>query len=143
MVNKVILIGNLGQDPELRNTAGGTSVVQLRIATTDKRKDKDGNWQEQTEWHTVVVFGRTAETVHQYCRKGKQVYVEGRLQTRKWQDKSGADRYSTEVVADTVRFLGGKDGASHEEPRGRGDDRPANSGRSQGSHAPSDEDIPF
>ena len=143
MVNKVILIGNLGQDPELRNTAGGNAVCTLRLATAERRKGPDGNWTDHTEWHSVVTWGRDAENVAKYCRKGKQIYVEGRLQTRKWQDKTGADRYSTEVVADTVRFLGGKDGASHEEPRGRGDDRPANSGRSQGSHAPSDEDIPF
>jgi single-strand DNA-binding protein len=110
MVNKVILIGNLGQDPELRSTQGGQSVASLRIATTEKFKDRDGNLQERTEWHSVVVWGRDAENVNKYCKKGKQLYIEGRLQTRKWQDKSGQDRYTTEVVADQVRFLGGGGG---------------------------------
>ncbi len=107
MVNKVILIGNLGQDPELRTTQGGTSVASLRLATTEKIKDKEGNWVDKTEWHSIVVWGRTAETVNQYCKKGKQLFIEGRLQTRKWTDKQGQDRYSTEIVADNVRFLGG------------------------------------
>ena len=111
MVNKVILIGNLGQDPELRSTQGGQSVASLRVATAEKFKDRDGNQQERTEWHSVVVWGRQAEIVQQYCKKGKQLYIEGRLQTRKWQDKEGKDRYSTEIVADTVRFLGGGAGA--------------------------------
>jgi single-strand DNA-binding protein len=110
MVNKVLLIGNLGQDPELRTTGGGQAVGSLRIATTEKFKDRDGNLQERTEWHTVVVWGRDAENVHKYCKKGRQLYIEGRLQTRKWQDKEGKDRYSTEVVADVVRFLGGGQG---------------------------------
>jgi len=107
VVNKVILVGNLGQDPEVRTTQGGQSVASLRIATTDRVKDKDGNWGDRTEWHSVVVWGRTAENVQKFCRKGKQLYIEGRLQTRKWQDKEGKDRYSTEVVAETVHFLGG------------------------------------
>jgi len=111
MVNKVILIGNLGQDPELRSTANGQSVGSLRLATTEKFKDRDGNLQERTEWHSVVLWGRDAENVHKFCKKGKQLYIEGRLQTRKWQDKTtGADRYSTEIVADQVRFLGGAAG---------------------------------
>ena len=108
-VNKAILVGNLGQDPELRMTGGGTPVVTLRIATTHRSKDRDGNWGDQTEWHSVVVFGRRAETVSKFCRKGKQLYVEGRIQTRKWQDRDGKDRYSTEIVADQVNFLGGRD----------------------------------
>lgn len=107
MVNKVILIGNLGQDPELRQTQGGNPVVSIRLATTERRKGADGNWADHTEWHSVTAWGRTAENVAQYCRKGKQIFVEGRLQTRKWQDKEGHDRYTTEVVADTIRFLGG------------------------------------
>ena len=107
-INKVILIGNLGQDPEMRSTASGTAVANLRLATADRRKDRDGNWTDHTEWHTIVAFGRTAENVAQYCRKGKQLFVEGRLQTRKWQDRDGRDRYSTEIVADNVRFLGGR-----------------------------------
>ena len=107
MINKVILIGNLGQDPDMRSTQSGSTVANLRIATTERRKDRDGNWNDHTEWHSVVSFGRTAENVGKYCRKGKQVYVEGRLQTRKWQDRDGRDRYSTEVVADNIRFLSG------------------------------------
>lgn len=120
MVNKVILIGNLGQDPELRSTQGGQSVCTLRLATTDKYKDKEGNWVDRTEWHSVVVWGRQAETVNQYCKKGKQIYVEGRLTTRKWQDKTGADRYTTEVVAENVRFLGGAGGGGGAEGGGYG-----------------------
>ena len=108
-VNKAILVGNLGQDPELRTTGSGTSVVTLRLATTHRMKDRDGNWNDQTEWHSVVVWGRRAETVHRFCRKGKQLYIEGRIQTRKWQDRDGRERYSTEIVADEVRFLGGRD----------------------------------
>ena len=107
MINKVILIGNLGADPEVRSTAGGTAVANLRIATTERRKDKDGNWSDHTEWHSVVVFGRTAENCGQYLKKGRQVYVEGRLQTRKWQDREGNDKYTTEVAGDIVRFIGG------------------------------------
>jgi len=107
MINKVILIGNLGQDPDMRSTQSGSTVANLRIATTERRKDRDGNWNDHTEWHSVVSFGRTAENVGKYCRKGKQIYVEGRLQTRKWQDRDGRDRYSTEVVADNIRFLSG------------------------------------
>lgn len=107
MVNKVILVGNLGADPELRSTQGGQSVCSLRLATTEKFKDREGNLQDRTEWHSVVVWGRQAEIVNQYCRKGRQIYVEGRLQTRKWQDRDGKDRYTTEIVADNVRFLGG------------------------------------
>ena len=110
-VNKAILVGNLGQDPETRTTGSGVSVCNLRIATTDRRKDRDGNWNDHTEWHNVVVFGRTADNVARFCRKGKQIYVEGRIQTRKWQDRDGRDRYTTEIVADNVRFLnGGGDG---------------------------------
>ena len=89
MINKVILIGNLGQDPDLRSTASGATVANLRIATTERRKDRDGNWGDHTEWHSVVSFGRTAENDGKYCRKGKQIYIEGRLQTRKWQDRDG------------------------------------------------------
>jgi len=109
-VNKVILIGNLGQDPELRNTSSGTAVVNLRIATNERRKQADGEWGDHTEWHSVVVFGRQAESVNQYMRKGRQLYIEGRLQTRKWTDKNGQERYSTEVVGENVRFLSNRGG---------------------------------
>ena len=106
MVNKVILVGNLGQDPETRHTNGGNSVTQLRLATTEKFKDRDGAMQERTEWHTVIVWGKQGEACGKHLTKGRQVYVEGRLTTRKWQDKEGKDRYTTEVIGDNVRFLG-------------------------------------
>ncbi|MDZ4787084.1 MAG: single-stranded DNA-binding protein [bacterium] len=109
-VNKVILIGNLGADPEIRYTGNQTAVCTLRIATGEKRKDATGNWVEHTEWHSVVTFGKTAENCSQYLAKGRQVFIEGRLQTRKWQDKEGKDRYSTEIVANIVQFLGGGKG---------------------------------
>jgi single-strand DNA-binding protein len=110
-VNKVILIGNLGKDPETRYTTGGEAVTNIRIATTDTWKDKAGEKQEKTEWHGVVFFGRQAEIAAEYLKKGRQVYVEGRLQTRKWQDKEGQDRYTTEIVADRMQMLGSREGA--------------------------------
>ena len=119
-VNKVILVGNLGRDPEVRTTQGGMTIASLNIATTERRKDKDGAWSDHTEWHKVSVFGRTADNAAKFLKKGRQVYVEGRLQTRKWQDKEGQDRYSTEVVADTVHFLGSKEGGGRDEGRGGG-----------------------
>jgi single-strand DNA-binding protein len=110
-VNKVILVGNLGQDPESRTTPGGTTVTNIRIATTDSWTDKQsGEKKEQTEWHTVVMWNRLGEIAAEYLRKGSQVYIEGRLQTRKWQDKTGADRYTTEVVASDMQMLGGRGG---------------------------------
>jgi len=111
-VNKVILVGNLGADPELRFTANQTPVCSLRIATGEKRKDASGNWVDHTEWHSIVAFGKTAENCSQYLQKGRQVYIEGKLQTRKWQDKEGKDRYSTEIIANTVQFLGGNRGSA-------------------------------
>ncbi|MGB0638854.1 MAG: single-stranded DNA-binding protein [Myxococcota bacterium] len=119
-VNKAILVGRLGQDPELRATGGGTPVTTLRLATTDRRKDRDGNWAEQTEWHSVVVFGRQAENIGKYCKKGKQLFIEGRIQTRKWQDRDGKDRYNTEIVADKVQFLGGRSDTGGESYGGGG-----------------------
>lgn len=107
-VNKVILIGNLGRDPELRHTANQTAVCTLNVATGERRKDASGNWVDHTEWHSVVTFGKTAENCAQYLEKGRQIFIEGRLQTQKWQDKEGKDRYRTEIVASTVQFLGGK-----------------------------------
>jgi single-strand DNA-binding protein len=109
-VNKVILIGNLGRDPETRYTTGGDAVTNIRIATTDTWKDKAGEKQEKTEWHSVVFFGRQAEIAGEYLKKGRQIYVEGRLQTRKWQDKEGQDRYTTEIVADRMQMLGNREG---------------------------------
>lgn len=113
-VNKVILIGNLGRDPEIRYLPSGDAVANLRIATTDKFKDKSGEQQEITEWHSVSFFGKLAEICAQYLKKGGQVYVEGSLRTRKWQDKDGNDRYSTEIRGDRMQMLGGRGGAEQD-----------------------------
>ena len=108
-VNKVIILGRLGQDPEIKTTATGTQIANLNVATTEiGAKDQQGNRKEVTEWHRLVAFGRTAEVAGQYLTKGSQVYIEGRLQTRKWQDQNGQDRYSTEVVVNEMQFIGGK-----------------------------------
>lgn len=108
-VNKVIILGRLGQDPEVRTTASGTQIVNLNVATNEIGKaDDQGNRQDVTEWHKIVLFGRTAEVASQYLSKGSQVYIEGRLQTRKWQDQNGQDRYSTEIVGNEMQFIGGK-----------------------------------
>jgi single-strand DNA-binding protein len=105
MINKVILIGNLGVDPELRFTQNGTPVASFRIATSERWKDKEGNQQEQTEWHNIVAWGRLGELCNEYLNKGSKVYVEGKLKTRKWQDQNGNDRYTTEIIARDVQFL--------------------------------------
>jgi single-strand DNA-binding protein len=107
-VNKVILIGNLGRDPELRYTQGGQAVANFTLATNERFSTKDGEKQERTEWHRVVAWGRTGELCAQYLSKGRSVYLEGRLQTREWEDKEGQKRRTTEIVANTVQFLGGK-----------------------------------
>src|SRR5512140_957759 len=109
-VNKVILIGNLGRDPETRFLPDGGAITNISIATTDVWKDKSGDKQEKTEWHRVAFFGKLAEIAGEYLKKGSQVYVEGRLQTRKWQDKDGADKYTTEIVADRMQMLGSRQG---------------------------------
>ena len=159
-INKVILIGHLGQDPEVRSMPSGGSVANLRLATTESWRDKQtGENKEATEWHTVVVFGRTAEVAQQYLRKGSQVFIEGRLRTRKWQDKStGADRYSTEIVANDMQMLGGRgEGGGGGGGGGRGMAAPSGGdsdwgGESRGAPAASsgggdqgfqDDDIPF
>ena len=112
-VNKVILVGNLGQDPETRAMPSGKAVTNVRIATSDSWRDKQtGEQKEQTEWHTVVFFDRLAEIAAEYLRKGSQVYIEGRLRTRKWQDKSGNDRYTTEIVANEMQMLGSRAGGA-------------------------------
>ncbi|ATB36012.1 single-stranded DNA-binding protein [Cystobacter fuscus] len=110
-VNKVILIGNLGADPEVRFTPGGQAVANFRIATSDNWTDKSGQKQERTEWHRIVVWGKLAELCGEYLKKGRQCYIEGRLQTREWTDKENRKNYTTEVVANAVTFLGGRDGA--------------------------------
>jgi len=115
-VNKVILIGNLGRDPEVRYLPSGDAVATLSVATTEKWKDKNGEQQEQTEWHRVSFFGRQAEICGEYLRKGSQIYVEGRLQTRKWTDKEGKERYTTEIRGDRMQMLGGRGAATGSEP---------------------------
>jgi single-strand DNA-binding protein len=107
-VNKVILLGRLGKDPELRYTQSQTPVCSFSLATGDRRKDASGNWVEQTEWHNIVTYGKTAELCNTYLKKGRQAFIEGKIQTRKWQDKEGRDRYTTEVIGNTVQFIGGK-----------------------------------
>jgi len=106
-VNKTILVGNLGADPESRQTSSGSTVTNLRIATNERRKNAAGEWSDHTEWHRVVCFGRTAENAAKYLSKGRKVYVEGKLRTSKWTDKDGRDRYTTEVTCDVLHFLGG------------------------------------
>ena len=106
-VNKVILVGNLGRDAEIRNTNGGTQVASLRLATTDRQKSSSGEWTDHTEWHSVVCFGKLAELMDRFGKKGKQLYVEGRIQTREYTDKEGQKRWSTEVIANEIRLLGG------------------------------------
>ena len=143
-VNKVTLIGNLGKDPEIRYTQSGSAVVNVSIATTDTWKDKQsGETQERTEWHNLVFFGRLAEIVNEYLKKGSQVYVEGRLQTRKWQDKEGHDRYTTEIVANEMQMLGGRSGADGGASRNANQAPPSSA---EASNAPADDfddDIPF
>jgi len=147
-VNKVILIGNLGADPELRYTNTGTAVANFRIATNEVWTDKNGERQERTEWHQIVVWGKQGENCGKYLKKGRPVFVEGRLQTRSWEDQSGNKRYTTEVVAQAVQFLGGRS-------EGSGDDAGWESRGSQSnfsdespdvtvpSSSTSDDDLPF
>ncbi|MEQ1768175.1 MAG: single-stranded DNA-binding protein [Methylotenera sp.] len=112
-VNKVILVGNLGRDPEVRFMPNGEAVCNFSIATTDSWKDKSGAKQERTEWHNIVMYRKLAEIAGEYLKKGRPVYVEGRLQTRKWQTKEGQDRYTTEIIADQMQMLGGREGGSN------------------------------
>jgi single-strand DNA-binding protein len=109
-VNKVILLGNLGKDPELRFTPQQMAIARFSIATNERKKDQSGNWSDHTEWHNVVVFGKSAENCSKFLKKGRQAYIEGRIRTNKWQDKEGKDRYTTEILADTVQFIGGARG---------------------------------
>jgi single-strand DNA-binding protein len=145
-VNKVILIGNLGNDPDIRYTAGGAAVANISLATAESWRDKEsGEKQERTEWHRVVFFGRLAEIVGEYLRKGSQVYVEGRLQTRKWQDKEGTDRYTTEIVANEMQMLGSRSGgsASIDSPPPRQDNAQKSESPPAAADDDFDDDIPF
>jgi single-strand DNA-binding protein len=112
-LNKAILIGNLGKDPEIRATASGQSVATFSLATSEKIKNKSGEMEERTEWHKVVLWGKLADIAAQYLAKGKPVYIEGRIQTRKWEGKDGVEHYTTEIVGDTMKMLGSKEGSSH------------------------------
>ncbi|XXF79149.1 single-stranded DNA-binding protein [Myxococcaceae bacterium GXIMD 01537] len=139
-VNKVILIGNLGADPEVRFTPGGQAVANFRIATSESWMDKNGQKQERTEWHRIVVWGKLAELCGEYLKKGRQCFVEGRLQTREWTDKENRKNYTTEVVASGVTFLGGRDGAGSGD--GSGYRGRSSSGGSRGGGADSDYGSP-
>ena len=150
-VNKVILVGNLGKDPETRYMPSGSAVTNLTLATSESWKDKQtGDQQERTEWHKIAMFGRLAEIAAEYLRKGSQIYVEGKLRTRKWQDKEGKDRYTTEIVADEMQMLGSKGGgagAGAGAPAAAGArERPAaavNDSVDSGPPGDFDDDIPF
>ena len=148
-VNKVILIGNVGQDPDTKYMPSGSAVTNLRIATSESFKDKEtGQQQERTEWHSVAMFGRLAEIAGEYLRKGSQVYIEGRLRTRKWQDKQGLDRYTTEIVADQMQMLGSRGGAgagASTGAEGGGAEKPAAKAARTAAEpaAELDDDIPF
>jgi len=145
-VNKVILIGNLGKDPDVRYMPSGDAITNITLATTDNWKDKNGEKQERTEWHRVAFFGKLAEIAGEYLKKGSQVYVEGRLQTRKWQDKDGQDRYTTEIVADRMQMLGSRGGGNSFEVVER-ESAPAGGGKpaakSGGEFDDFADDIPF
>jgi len=145
-VNRVILVGNLGADPEIRYMPSGEAVANLRLATTDSWKDKDGNKQETTEWHRVSFFGRQAEVCGQYLKKSSQIYVEGSIRTRKWQDKDNQERFTTEIRGDRMQMLGRREGAGEAPPRESS--APARNGGSKpaapaGNFNDFDDDIPF
>jgi single-strand DNA-binding protein len=152
-VNKVILIGNLGRDPETRYTADGAAITNITLATSRRYKDASGQQQEETEWHRVAFFGRLAEIAGEYLKKGRPVYVEGRLRTRKWQDKEGQDRYTTEIVAENMQMLGSREGMGGGSQDFEGGDEPRAAARPAASKAASakpassmadlDDDIPF
>jgi single-strand DNA-binding protein len=145
-VNKVILVGNLGRDAELRYTPGGAAVSTINMATTEVWNDKAGQRQEKTEWHRVVLWGKSAESLTEYLTKGKQIYVEGRLQTRQWDDKDGNKRYTTEIRGDKAVLLGGGSGrGAGGTSRGAGDDMGAHAGSPgpESSEPLTDDDIPF
>jgi single-strand DNA-binding protein len=145
-INKVIIIGNLGADPETRAMPSGTTVTNLRVATSESWKDRQsGEQQERTEWHRVALFGRLGEVAGEYLKKGSQVYIEGSLRTRKWQDKQGNERYTTEIIANDMQMLGGRPGAgaasgAGEAPRERSEFEPVSTSTEREEF---DDDIPF
>ena len=152
-VNKVILLGNVGKDPEMRSTPGGTLVANFTLATSDRQKDAQGNWQDRTEWHNLVAFTRTAEIVRDYVKKGSKLYVEGKIQTRSWDDKdTGAKRYRTEIIVNDISLLSGRDegssggyskASSSSGSSASFDQRPAAQDEYAQQTEISDDDIPF
>ena len=134
----MILLGNLGRDPEVRQTPSGQTVASFSLATNRKWRDRDGNRQEQTEWHNIVVWGRQAEVAGQYLTKGKQIFLEGRLQTRSWEDREGKKQYRTEVVCENLKFLDSRGGSSSDDGRSSG-----SGGHEDSRDMPGDDDIPF
>ena len=157
-VNKVMLLGRLGKDPEIKSTQGGMLIASFTLATSDRAKDAQGNWQDKTEWHNLVAFGRTAELVRDYCKKGKELFIEGKIQTRSWDDKeSGQKKYRTEILVNDMSFTGGGDRAGGESGGGGSsytrstpatttgyDQRqPASSTPDYGDNGITDDDIPF
>lgn len=158
-INKVILLGNLGKDPEVRYTPSQMAIAKFSLATGERKKDANGTWVDHTEWHNITTFGKTAENCSKFLKKGRQVFIEGRIRTTKWQDKEGKDRYTTEILADTVEFVGGAKGADVEQSSYAGapamdssvlDSLPSADSLSRGSSGAgkdqvsfSDDDIPF
>lgn len=141
-VNKAILIGNLGKDPELRYTPSGQAVASFSLATSERYKDKDGNWQERTDWHNIVVWGRQGETVKEYLKKGRSCYVEGRIQTRSYDDREGNKKYITEIVASRIQFLGGR-GEGDRSAAGAPEDISAPASIAEPLVGEEDDDLPF
>ncbi|HXC92489.1 MAG TPA: single-stranded DNA-binding protein [Geobacteraceae bacterium] len=141
-LNKVMLIGNLGKDPEVRYTTSGAAVASFSVATTEKFKNKSGEWEEKTEWHNVTLWSRLAEIAGEYLSKGKTVYIEGRLQTRKWQDKDGKDRYTTEIVGEKMQMLSAKGDGGGRSGGGRSGGEPTAAYDDPVAYN-QDDDIPF
>ncbi len=144
-LNKVLLIGNLGKDPEVRYTTSGTAVASFSLATSERLKNKGGEWEERTEWHNITLWGRLAEIAGEYLAKGKSVYLEGRIQTRKWQDRDGTNRYTTEIVADRMQMLGARNGSGTTGGGngGAGGQMDSGDGHGEMPQVNPDDDIPF
>lgn len=147
-VNKVILVGHLGKDPEMRYAASGLAIANFSLATSENRKDKEGNKETKTEWHRIVAFGKLAEICGEYLNKGKQIYIEGRIQTNKWEDKEGNTRYTTEIIASTMQMLGSKGDNAGGGSYGGGGGGESSGGSSSGGGGeqpppPDLDDIPF
>ena len=142
-VNKVILVGHLGADPELRHTQNGTPVATFRVATTERYNDRNGERQERTEWHRIVAWSKLAEICNNYLKKGKQVYIEGRIQTRQWEDQSGGTRYTTEIIANNMVMLGRAGDVSNDFPAQQFPPDPVAQDSGSGGGGSDDDDLPF